>query len=190
MALQPADLVAQGIPGNVFVHFIPLRPVLPLIATAPAWHYEDAHPVGKIEKVVVLQLSFQPHSVEVEVTHVVQLGQLSFRRRAEQHVKAVPCAADEDVLSIDLKDAMSLFVNRRSDLANSKKNVGGIGNLPLYLHFQMQRIELLLANLGGPPKTWIGHVQLRELCGREANDLGFSGKKMNWLLEGDVFDLP
>jgi len=110
MSFQAANLVAQRLRRDVFIFRVPGGPVFPLITAAPPRHHEDAHLIGQIEEVVVFQLAFHAHRVEVEVANVPQLFQLLLRTGAQQQVKAVPGAADQDVLAIDLKHAVVLLV--------------------------------------------------------------------------------
>ena len=94
-----------------------------MIAAAPAGHHQNAHLVREIEETVVLQLALQAHRVEVEIAHVVELGLLPLGRGSKQEVKAVSGPSDEDVLAIDLKDAVTFLVNVRSDLAHSEADM-------------------------------------------------------------------
>ena len=123
MALQPPNLVAQRIPRDRFGFLVPLRPVFPLIAAAPARHHENAHLIGEVEEVVVLQFAFQAHRVEVEIADVVELGLLPLRRGSQQQVEAVSSPSDQNILAIDLKYPVPLLVNVRCNLADSEADM-------------------------------------------------------------------
>ncbi len=138
---------------------------------------------------VVLQLAFQPHRVEVHVTDVFQLGLLPLRRRAQEHVEGVARAADEDVLAVDPKQAVPFGVDLGGHLADAKPDVAGVGDLAVDFQLQVQGMEILFAHLRRPPQAGVGQLQLRELLRCETDDAGLVGTQPDGLRECDPLDL-
>ena len=129
MARQAAQLVAQGLGGDRLVLLVPLVPLLPVIAAAPAGEHQDAHAVAEFQKMIVFELAFEAHGIEIHVAHVAQFGLLAFGRGAQQHVEGVARAADQDVLAVDVEQAMALGVEFAGDFADAELGVAGVAHL-------------------------------------------------------------
>ena len=96
-----------------------------MVAAAPTCEHEDAHAVAELEEVVVFELAFEAHGVEVHVLDVAELGFLALGRPAQQHVERVAGAADQDVLAVDAEEAMAV-VQLTGDLADAEVYVGRV----------------------------------------------------------------
>ena len=73
MAAQPIDLVFERCACDLKILRRPIAPVFPHIAAAPARHHQDAHLIGHIEKLILLEFSFLPDGVQSHVLGVAQL---------------------------------------------------------------------------------------------------------------------
>ena len=73
MASHPENLRSQRVSSNCQVPGCPIFPVLPVIAAAPSGKDQDSQLVSEVEKVVRLQLPFQPNGVQVHIANVAQL---------------------------------------------------------------------------------------------------------------------
>src|SRR6185437_14904 len=176
-------LVAQGFGRDVLVFGVPLGPVFPLIAAAPARHHENAHLIGQVEEVLVLQLAFHAHRVEMKVANIFQLLALLFRSGTQQQVKAVAGAPDQDVLAVDLKPAVTLLVEFGCHLANAETTAAGVGNLAVNVRLQVESVETLRTYRRRPPQPRMRKFQLRKSLRSEVDDLSFFSGKSHRLLE-------
>src|SRR6266404_3521959 len=108
MIAQAADLVGERGGADLVVLWLPLVPVLPVVAAAPSGHHHDAHAVGEVEEVVGLELAFEPYGVQAHVADVGELSlELLFGFFAEQQVGCPPAAADEERAAVDFELAIA-----------------------------------------------------------------------------------
>ena len=166
MARETPQLIAQRLGGDGLVFLVPLRPLLPVVAAAPARHDEDAVAVAQLEEMVVFQLAFEAHGVEVHVADVAQFGFLPLRGGAQEHVEGVAGAAYENVLAVDVEQAMALGVDLGGDLADAELDVARIGDAAVHLEPQIERVEILGAGLRGPPEPRMGELLCETDCAR------------------------
>ncbi len=83
----------------------------------------------KLQEMIVFQLAFEADGVEVHVAHVAQFRFLPLGRRAQQHVERVAGAAYQNVLAVDVEQAMALGIDFRSHLADAELNARYIARL-------------------------------------------------------------
>ncbi len=158
-------------------------PLLPMVAAAPAGEDEDAIAVAQFEEMIVLHLAFEADGVEVHVADVAELGILALGGGAQQHVEGVAGAADQDVLAVDMEDAVKFGIHLAGDLANAEFGVAGIGDGAADVECKVEGVEILFAHLGGPPEAGVG-----DFLG-EVNDARFMRGQADGLRECGGFDL-
>ena len=120
MAAQAVHLVAQRLFRDGEVLRLPVGPVLPVIAAAPAGDEQNAALVGQIEELFGLQLAFEADGVQSHVLHIAELVAQALRVLAQHHVGRPAAAADQDVLAVDGKQAPVGCEHFGFDLANAK----------------------------------------------------------------------
>src|SRR5208282_2204860 len=107
----------------------PLRPMLPVVATAPACNHEDSLAIGFLEKVVGLEFAFQPDRIEPHVLHISELVVNVIGVVSQHHVRRVAAAANQNLLAVYAEYAIAALVELRSDFSNSEMRVRRIGHL-------------------------------------------------------------
>ena len=188
MVADAAQLVAQRFAGHGVILRLPLAPLLPIRAAAPARHHHDALAVASLVKMVVHELAFQANGVEVQVADVAQLVVFARGGEAKQHILGPAAAADEDFLAVDVEDAMLLRVQFGGDAADAEIEFLDIGDLPADGEFQPGAIQVLRAQRIGPPELGILDRELRVIGGSERGDQAACGPQRQAARHGDVAD--
>ena len=67
--------------------------------------------VGLVEKLVGLELAFEPDGIQAEMAHVTQLILEPLRAGANEHVVGPTAATDQDVAPIDLKQPVPIRIH-------------------------------------------------------------------------------
>src|SRR5207248_6281538 len=101
MGTQQAKLVALRGFSNLVLLGSPFVPALPLVATGPARHDEDAVPIGHIVELAGLKFAFETNGVQAHVADVTKFGFNVGRRVAQQHITGPSSSANHDGLSVD-----------------------------------------------------------------------------------------
>ena len=114
---------------------------------------------------VILQLAFETHGVEIQIADVIQLGFLPFGRRAHQEVHTVARAADEYLLAIDVEQPMPLAINLRSHLPYAEANVTGIRDSSANFELQVKWIEVLRPKWAGHQRRGFANLSCGNLSG-------------------------
>src|SRR5579871_1452416 len=105
MAAKAVDLIPQRFFRNVKIFWLPARPALPEIATAPSGHYEDAVLVSEIVKLLGLKFAFESDRIQAHVRDVTEFVLEPLRTLPQHHVGSPSSAADQNLLAIDLEDS-------------------------------------------------------------------------------------
>src|SRR5580693_8637590 len=95
-------------------------PLLPIIATAPTSHNQDALRIGEIVKVIRLHFSFQTDCIQVHLTDVAKIRLQACLVATQEHIRRPASATDEDFLSVHIKLARAGGIEVGSNLANAK----------------------------------------------------------------------
>jgi len=109
---------------------------------------------------------------------------------AQHHVRSPAPAANQDVLTVDVEGAAAARIDIGSDVANPELRVRTITDSAIDFKLHSKRIEIRLAHLRRPPQPRIRKDKLRKLLRRESDVCRFVGRKLDILLERNVFDLP
>ena len=171
MAAQAVNLVAQRLLGDGEILRLPVRPVLPVIAAAPAGDEQNSALVGQVEKFLGFQLAFEADGVQSHVLHVAELVAQPLRVFAQHHVGRPAAAADQDVLAIDGKQPPVGRKHLGLDLANAKFCLRAVGRLAVKVEFQGEAVELRLAHLRRPPQARMVEIELGKLLGSKGHVL-------------------
>ena len=170
------DLRAQTVLGDPVVFVVPLRPLLPLVTTHPAEHQWNAHLVGHLHDAVAGELALQPNHVEPEIFYVAHGRGVAGGIVGEQQVGCVRGAAYQKVPAVDRQIEASALAQFRElvvivamlgDGANAEPQMASVGRPVELAEFQLQVIQIGLAECVGPPKVWIGDRKRAESCGVE-----------------------
>ena len=168
---QAAGLVRERGHGHVAVLVVPLVPLLPLVAAAPADHDQDALLVGQVEQLVRLELSLRADGVEAHLPHVAQLGAQARGVAAQHHVRAPAAAADEDAPPVHLEEPVALVRQLRGHLADPEPDLVAVGEGASRVRLQGERVQVRLSHPVRPPQARVFHVEGGRARGREAHDL-------------------
>ncbi len=189
MAAQAVDLVAQRLFRDGEILRLPVRPVLPVIATAPAGDEQNSALVGQVEKFLGFQLAFEADGVQPHVLHIAELVAQALRVFAQHHVGRPAAAADQDVFAVDRKQAPVGREHLGLDLANAKFCLRAVGNLAVQIEFQAEAVALRLAHLRRPPQARMVDIELGKLLRSKGHILRLAGPEFDFLRKFDLFDL-
>src|SRR3989442_510871 len=152
MISETSDLISLRPGGNLIVFLVPHRtscivagsmfPMLPMRAAAPSCHDQNSLLIGKIEKIIRLQLALQPDRIQVHVFNVFKLGSESLRIEAQKHIGGPATAAHQHILTVNFKDTVLLIVQFRCYLPNAETSILAIGNSALRLKIDFHLIQI------------------------------------------------
>ena len=188
MIADAPDLIAQRLGGDVVIVVLPLAPALPVVAAAPAGDDHDALAIAHLQERPALGLALEPDRIQVHVLHVTDLRGLALGGRAQEHVGRPTAAADEDRPAVDLEDAIALVVQLRRGFADAEADQVLIGGLAVHAHLQVQVVQVLRADVDGPPEARLADVQLRESVGGEFDAPALVRGQIDGLFEPDLLD--
>ena len=173
---QHLDLRAQAVPRDPVVLVVPLRPLLPLVAAHPAEHQRDAHLVGHLDDAFAGELALQSQHVQAEILDVAQRGGIACGIVGEQQVGRVRRTANQEVPAVDLQieaaagaefRELVVLIAMLCDGADSEPLMVGVGGPVELAEFQLQVVEVGLAEGVRPPEVGIGDRKRAESCGVE-----------------------
>src|SRR5690348_11591151 len=94
--------------------------MLPVIAAAPTCHYQNPITVREVEELVSLEFAFESNGVESKVADVTQFVLHSLAIDAQKHVGRPAPSANQDVVTIYVKQLVSFRSLLRADLADAE----------------------------------------------------------------------
>src|ERR1700680_1775974 len=155
MAAYPTDLISKCCRCHCVLLSPPLFPFLPRVAAHPSRHHEEAEAIGTLEETIVLVVAFQPHRVEMHVERVAELRVLTFRLRAEEHVRRPAATADQNAPAVDAKETSAPGRRLGSNFANAEPEMLPIRHASAAHELERQIIQRGLSQLGRPPEAWV-----------------------------------
>ena len=159
--------------------------MLPLIATAPAEHHQDALLVGQVKELLGLQFAFQADGVQIHIAHQTELIAQTILIGAQQHILRPATAANQNRLSVYAEELAPAGRVLRRDFANPEIDALLIRNLVIRGETHCQPFQVRLAHLRRPPRMRIAQAQHGKLFRRECDSLVFMRCQRHGLLEAN-----
>ena len=189
MVSHPEDLIPQRRRSDAVILFIPLVPLLPLVAAAPPRHEEDAVTIRQVIELIAFELPLEADRIEPHLAHVSKFRLEPFGGfGSEQHVRSPAAASNQDGLSVHLEEAMSLVGQLGRHVLNAEGDLLRVSRGTVLRRRQRQRIQLLPAHAIRPPHARLHDRERLDAIGREGDRLALARPERDRLLERRRFD--
>src|SRR5690242_5351853 len=175
------DLAAHGVFGDFVLLRLPVLAKLPGVAAGPAWHYENSETVGFFVELLAIEAPLESNRIQTHVMDITQISIEPLRGPTQENVRCPSGAANQEIPAINFEETVPLRCEFGSDVANAKGSFGGVRNLPAGLERNACGVQIGIAHREGPPKMWVGKLELRELFGRQSDRFTLADVQCNRL---------